>query len=63
MNAATDFFRRDMNVKPRVGTIVAEFGNAADALHFSKAKGADYTVTAGINLVYAVRYMPPGYAS
>jgi hypothetical protein len=36
--------------------IVAEFRDGADALQFARAKGLDrYTVTAGINHVYAVR--------
>lgn len=49
------FFRRDANVKPPAGLVVGEFANAQDALHFARYKGGDYTVTAGINLTFAVR--------
>lgn len=37
------------------GEIIAEFANGHDAANFARSKGADYTVTPGINLVFAVR--------
>ena len=43
----------------RPGRIVAEFANGADALAFKRLKGATYTVTAGINYVFAVREVTP----
>lgn len=48
-------FRRDSNTEIAVGTIIAEFTCGTDALHFARMKGNDYTVTAGINHVFAVR--------
>jgi len=49
------FFRRDANLQPPAGMIIAEFTSGTDALHFARAKGPRYTVTPGINHVYAVR--------
>lgn len=38
------------------GGIIAEFANGHDAANFARMKGADeYTVTPGINFVFAVR--------
>lgn len=38
------------------GAIIAEFANALDAAAFARMKGSTlYTVTPGINLLYAVR--------
>jgi hypothetical protein len=38
------------------GGIIAEFANGHDAADFARMKGAnDYTVTPGINFVFAVR--------
>jgi hypothetical protein len=34
---------------------IAEFEDSDDALRFCKAKGADYTVCAGIRFAWAVR--------
>jgi hypothetical protein len=34
---------------------IAEFEESDDALRFCKLKGEDYTVCAGINLMWAVR--------
>ncbi len=58
----TDLFRRDAHIKPRPGTIIAEFTNGPDALEFAqnqRAKGKDYVVTAGINHMFAVRVAIP----
>ena len=46
-------FRRDTNIRPVPGTIVAEFACGSEALEFASSKG--YTVTAGINHPFAVR--------
>lgn len=48
-------FRRDAQITPAPGTIIAEFTNAFDAMGFRRQKGNGYTVTAGINLPFAVR--------
>lgn len=48
-------FRRDANIKPSPGTVIAEFDNAFDAMSFRRLKGAGYSITAGINLPFAVR--------
>ena len=41
------------------GPPIAEFASGSDALAFKRLKGATYTVTAGINYVFAVREMTP----
>lgn len=58
----SEFFRRDAAIKPRPGTIIAEFTNGQDALDFvrtQREKGNDYSVTPGINHMYAVRVAIP----
>jgi hypothetical protein len=40
---------------PVPGEIIAEFADSGDALAFARSKGRGYTVTAGINLPFAVR--------
>ncbi len=46
-------FRRDAQILPAPGSIVAEFSNGQQALRFARENG--YTVTAGINYPFAVR--------
>ena len=48
-------FRRDTSLQPPAGMIIAEFTSGQDALSFARSKGPLYTVTPGINHVYAVR--------
>lgn len=49
-------FRRDTDLEVAPGTIVAEFSNGTLALNFMKyCLPPGYTVTAGINMVFAVR--------
>jgi hypothetical protein len=51
-------FRRDRELPPPEGWTIAEFANGRDARLFALAKGEGYTITAGVNLPYAVRYLP-----
>lgn len=47
--------RRDSAIKPPPGTVIAEFANGEDALLFARLKGRGFYISAGINLVFAVR--------
>ena len=40
---------------PQPGRIIAEFDCGRDAVQYAKAKGPGYTVTPGINHLFAVR--------
>jgi len=58
MAVNTRLFRRDRALPPPSGWVVAEFSNGWDARNFALTKGEHYHITAGINLPYAVRYLP-----
>lgn len=52
-------FRRDVPVCIPPGTVIAEFASAWDARDFARSKGGDYTVTAGVSMLFAVRKAIP----
>lgn len=54
LSRSEDDFRRD-RIPPPIGYIIAEFACGTDALNFARLKGSTYTVTPGINKMYAVR--------
>jgi hypothetical protein len=57
-------FRRDANLEPPAGMAVAEFANGTLALDFIRmCLDKSYTVTAGINLPFAVRKRIPESAA
>lgn len=51
-------FRRDTQIQPSPGTIIAEFANGQDVLDFKRLKGPGYYISPGINQVYALRVGP-----
>jgi hypothetical protein len=55
--------RRSTDREPPPGTPIAEFANGHDALEFVKVcKDKTYTVTSGVNLLFAVHKAIPGQA-
>lgn len=55
LTATEELARKIASGEVFAGEIIAEFANGHDAANFARAKGAGYTVTPGINLVFAVR--------